>query len=103
MRIRLETLPGVVHRRLQQPLQWESAEQLVGAAHARRNPRHAHRAVSDGVGAIFDLVYPVALHRLTDDAEHVCGGGPGRAVTIIDGYAAALPGHVDDHLTVSGD
>ena len=66
------------------------------------NPRHAHRAVSDGVGAVFDLVNPVAPLRLADDAEHVCGGGPGRTVTVNDGCAVTICGHVDDHLTVSG-
>ena len=100
--IRLEALPCVLDGRLQQPLQREGAEQLVDATHPGRNPRHAHRAVSYRVGAIFDLVYPVALHRLTDDAEHVGRGGPGRAMTVIDGYAATLPCHVDDHLTVTG-
>ena len=101
--VRLEPLPGVVDRRLQQPLQREGAEQLVGAAHAGRNPRHACRAVSDGVGAVFDLIYPVALHRLADDTERVGGRGPGRTVTVVDGDAAPLRGHVDDHLTVAGD
>ena len=89
--------------RLQQPLQREGAEQLVGAAHAFRNPRHSYGAVSDGVGAVFDLVYPVASHRLAGDTKHVGGRGPGRAVTVVDGDAAPLPGHVDDHLTVPGD
>ena len=98
----LEPLPGVVDRRLQQLLQREGAEQLVGAAHAGRDPRHARRAVSDGVGAVFDLVYPVALHRLADDTEHIGGRAPGGAVTVVDGDAAPLRGHVDDHLAVAG-
>ena len=97
----LEPLPGVVDGRLQQLLQWEDAEQFVGATHACRDARHAYRAVSDGVGAVFDLVYPVALDRLADDTEHVGARGPGRAVTIIDGDAATLRSHVDDHLTVA--
>ena len=99
----LEPLPGVVDGRLQQPLQREGAEQLVGAAHAGRNSRHACGAVSDGVGAVFDLVYPVAPHRLADYTEHVGGRGPGRPVTVVDGDAATLRCHVDDHLTVAGD
>ncbi len=80
----------------------------MGAAHAGGNPRHAYRAVTDSVGLIFNLVYPVALNRLADDSEHVRGRGPRRTVTIVDrdaaiGVAVVLGGHVDDHLTVAGD
>ena len=72
------------------------------AAHAGRDAGHTHRAVPGGVGAAFDLVYPVAHHRLAGYAEHAGRRAPGGTVTVIYSYAAPLPGHVDDHLAVAG-
>ena len=95
--------PGVVDRWFQQLLQRERAEQLVGAAHACRDAGHAYRAVSDGVGAAFHLVYAVACYGLADDMEHVGGCGLGSAMSIVDGDAALLRGHVNNHLNVAGD
>ena len=89
--------------RLQQLLQGQAAEQIVCAAHAGRDARHADGAVPDGVRSVFDLVYPVALNRLADDTEHVGGRGSGRAMSVVDGDAAPLRRHVDDHLPVAGD
>ena len=73
----------------------------MGADHPGRNPRHTYRAVTNGVGAVFDLVNSVAGLRLAHHPEHVGGSGPGGSVAVIDGDAAPLRSHMDEHLTVT--
>ena len=75
----------------------------MGAAHAGRDTRHANRAMSDSVGLAFYFVNAVTLNSLTDDTKRVGSCGPRRAVTVVNGNAASLRSHVDDHLAVSSD
>ena len=76
--------------------------ELVRSTQAGSHAGDADRLVAGDIGSILNLEKPVYLSGSADNAVHLGSGSRRSAMAEIKGQTGLLPGHVDEHLPVTG-